>query len=166
MNSRYVTSFHIFKAFILTFSLPKPILWSAKIMVRVIGQKILGVQDLQTLQTSYSPHGIDLEKSKSAVKFSNAFNLDLRMLKKKCYILLLLQKIQRLRVVNIYLFNPGYASGEIQGSQQIPSIKRELQGKDYRCMSSSMTLNLSSIARIRFENIWIQVSSLFSYSRS
>ena len=33
------------------FTLLKPTLWSAKIMVQVIEWKILGVQDLQTIQT-------------------------------------------------------------------------------------------------------------------
>ena len=53
-------------------TLPKPTLWSAKIMVRVIRQKILDVRDFQTIQTCSSPQGIDLRtfKSKYGVQIS------------------------------------------------------------------------------------------------
>ena len=50
-------------------------------MIRVIGRKILGIEDPQTLQASSSPSGIDLGIFKSEVKFSNVFNLNPKMLK-------------------------------------------------------------------------------------
>ena len=46
----------------ITYFFPKPTLWSAKIMVLVIGRKILGVRDFDTCS---SLPGIDLGTSKS-----------------------------------------------------------------------------------------------------
>ena len=37
-----------------SFFLPKPIIWSVKVMIGVIGQKTLGIRDLHKLQASFS----------------------------------------------------------------------------------------------------------------
>ena len=60
-------------------------------MVRVIGQKILGVRDFQIHYSSFLLSGIDLGTFKLKVKFSNDFSLDPKMLKN--LFLLLLHRI-------------------------------------------------------------------------
>ena len=55
-------------------------------MVQVIEWKILGIQDFHIHCSSSSPSGIDLETSKSKLKFSNGFPLDPRIVK-ICFLL-------------------------------------------------------------------------------
>ena len=58
------------------FILSKPTLCNQKIVVRVIGRKILDVRDLHILQASSLSSEIDLGMSKAKVKFSNDFSLE------------------------------------------------------------------------------------------
>ena len=69
-------------------------LWSVKIVIRVIRQKILGVRDFQIHYSSSSSSRIDLGTSKSKVKLFNGFPLDLRIVK-----IYYVHRIQRPRVV-------------------------------------------------------------------
>ena len=67
---------------VITFFLPKPIFWSAKNMVWLIGWKILGIRDLQTCSTSQR---IDLRTFRSTYEHFFSLNLYSNIVFYQCF---------------------------------------------------------------------------------